>query len=82
MTNYSFVIPHHNSPTLLNRCLDSIPQREDIEIIVVDDNSDADKKPQEDRPDVKLKMRYLCGRILKKIITKYIFFFVLLSMIK
>ena len=54
MINYSFVIPHHNSPTLLNRCLDSIPQREDIEIIVVDDNSDADKKPQVNRPDVKL----------------------------
>lgn len=54
MINYSFIIPHHNSPDLLNRCLDSIPQREDIEIIVVDDNSDADKKPQVARPDVKL----------------------------
>ena len=38
--NYSFIIPHKNSVKLLNRCLDSIPQREDIEIIVVDDNSD------------------------------------------
>lgn len=54
MKNYSFIIPHRNSPDLLNRCLDSIPQREDIEIIVVDDNSDADKKPQVARPDVKL----------------------------
>ena len=54
MINYSFIIPHHNSSGLLNRCLDSIPQREDIEIIVVDDNSDADKKPQVKRPDVKL----------------------------
>ena len=54
MINYSFIIPHHNSPDLLNRCLDSIPQREDIEIIVVDDNSDADKRPQINRPDVKL----------------------------
>lgn len=54
MLNYSFIIPHHNSPELLNRCLDSIPQREDIEIIVVDDNSDAEKKPNVLRPDVKL----------------------------
>ena len=54
MINYSFIIPHHNSPDLLNRCLDSIPQREDIEIIVVDDNSDADKRPRVSRPDVKL----------------------------
>ena len=51
---YSFIIPHHNSPDLLNRCLNSIPQREDIEIIVVDDNSDVDKKPRVSRPDVKL----------------------------
>ena len=54
MINYSFIIPHHNSPILLYRCLDSIPQREDMEIIVVDDNSDADKKPLLNRPDVKL----------------------------
>lgn len=54
MINYSFIIPHHNSPELLNRCLDSIPEREDIEIIVVDDNSDADKKPRVSRADVKL----------------------------
>lgn len=52
--NYSFIIPHHNSPELLIRCLDSIPQREDIEIIVVDDNSDADKRPHVERSDVEL----------------------------
>ncbi len=38
--NYSFVIPHKNTPALLVRCLNSIPLREDVEIIVVDDNSD------------------------------------------
>ena len=54
MLNYSFIIPHHNSPHLLNRCLDSIPLREDIEVIVVDDNSDSDKMPQVTRPNVKL----------------------------
>ena len=50
---YSFVIPHHNTPDLLQRLIDSIPQREDVEIIVVDDNSDADKKAAVKRPDVK-----------------------------
>lgn len=38
---FSFIIPHKNSPELLKRCLDSIPEREDIEIIIVDDNSDS-----------------------------------------
>jgi len=50
---YSFVIPHHNTPDLLQRLIDTIPQREDIEIIVVDDNSDEDKKATVKRPDVK-----------------------------
>lgn len=40
---YTIIIPHKNSPKLLQRCLDSIPQREDLHIIVVDDNSDTDK---------------------------------------
>ena len=54
MKNYSFIIPHHNTPDLLQRLIDSIPQREDIEIIIVDDNSDADKKPAVIRDDVKI----------------------------
>lgn len=54
MINYSFVIPHHNTPDLLQRLIDSIPQREDIEIIVVDDNSDIDKKASISRPDVNI----------------------------
>jgi len=40
MINYSIIIPHKNIPHLLVRCLDSIPQREDVQIIVADDNSD------------------------------------------
>ena len=52
MIDYTFIIPHHNSPELLNRLLDTIPQRKDIEIIVVDDNRDVDKKPQVSRDDV------------------------------
>lgn len=38
--NYSIIIPHKNIPHLLQRCLDSIPRRDDVQIIVVDDNSD------------------------------------------
>ena len=41
--NYSIIIPHKNIPELLQRCLDSIPRRVDLQIIVVDDNSDLDK---------------------------------------
>jgi len=40
MTNYAIIIPHKNIPDLLQRCLDSIPYRDDIQIIIVDDNSD------------------------------------------
>ena len=39
MLNYSVIIPHKNVPHLLSRCLCSIPRRDDIEIIIVDDNS-------------------------------------------
>lgn len=45
MFNYSFIIPHKNSPSLLQRCVDSIPERDDVQVIVVDDNSDEDKRP-------------------------------------
>ena len=38
---YSIIIPHRNTPELLERCLKSIPKRADIEVIVIDDNSDA-----------------------------------------
>lgn len=43
--NYSFIIPHKNCPGLLQRCVDSIPDRDDVQVIVVDDNSDEGKKP-------------------------------------
>mgnify|MGYP003294027571 CR=1 FL=1 len=43
MINFSFIIPHKNTPELLQKCIDSIPRREDVQIIVVDDNSDAGK---------------------------------------
>lgn len=37
---YSIIIPHKNIPSLLQRCLDSIPKRDDLQVIIVDDNSD------------------------------------------
>lgn len=39
--NFSVIIPHKNAPKLLERCLQSIPQRDDLQIIIADDNSDA-----------------------------------------
>ncbi|MCM1518460.1 MAG: glycosyltransferase [Pseudoflavonifractor sp.] len=57
--NYSVIIPHYNIPSLLKRCIDSIPIRNDVEIIIVDDKSDDCHKPQlhdiaESRPNIKL----------------------------
>lgn len=43
MVNYSIIIPHKNSADLLQYCLNSIPLRDDMQVIVVDDNSDSDK---------------------------------------
>lgn len=58
MINYSFIIPHHNCPNLLQTCINSIPNRNDIEIIIVDDNSNPDQVdfssfPGSDRTEVK-----------------------------
>ena len=39
---YSIIIPHKEIPDLLMRCLRSIPVSEDIQVIVVDDNSSYD----------------------------------------
>ena len=83
MINYSFIIPHYNSPELLNRLLDSIPHRNDIEIIIVDDCSDEGHHPQIVREGV--YVIYLtkeeskgAGRArnigLKKAIGKWLFF--------
>lgn len=52
--SYSIIIPHHNTPELLNRCLDSILPRDDVQIIVVDDNSNEDKLPVIIREDVQV----------------------------
>lgn len=38
--NYSVIIPHKNIPELLERCIASVPERDDVQLVVVDDNSD------------------------------------------
>ena len=40
---FSVIIPHHEIPTLLQRCLDSIPDVPEVQVIVVDDNSSDQK---------------------------------------
>lgn len=54
---FSIIIPHYNIPDLLMRCLKSIPVSEDIQVIVVDDNSpDAntylERFPELSRPNL------------------------------
>lgn len=55
MPLFSIIIPHYTIPDLLMRCLKSIPVSEEIQVIVVDDNSlDADtyleRYPELSRP--------------------------------
>lgn len=57
--NYTIIIPHKNSVGLLRRCLASIPSRNDLHIIIVDDNSDPsivnfNNFPGNERADVTL----------------------------
>lgn len=42
MINFTVIIPHKNVPLLLERLINSIPIRNDLEIVVVDDGSDED----------------------------------------
>lgn len=39
MKNYSVIIPHYNYGKKIKKLLDTIPDREDIEVIIVDDLS-------------------------------------------
>lgn len=55
--NFTIIIPHFNTPTLLLRLIKSIPERNDLELIIVDDNSDPtvvdfDNFPDADRKQV------------------------------
>ena len=63
---FSIIIPHYNIPDLLMRCLRSIPVSEDIQVIVVDDNSpDADtyveRYPELSRPFLEFVSAPPCG---------------------
>lgn len=50
--NYSIIIPHYDIPDLLMRCLKSIPVREDVQVIVVDDCSPGADKYLEQYPEL------------------------------
>ncbi len=59
MYNYSIIIPHKNIPELLERCLASIPQRDDVQVIIVDDSSeerlvDFARFPGKGRPNTEI----------------------------
>lgn len=41
---YTIIIPHYKIINLLERALNSIPDREDIQILIVDDNSGIEKR--------------------------------------
>ena len=55
MINYSIIIPHFNIPDLLARCLRSIPERDDVQVIVVDDNSPGNENYLRDIPELSRK---------------------------
>ena len=63
--NYSIIIPHYNSFEKLQRLIKSIPTREDIEIIVIDD-----KSPIEVIKDIKFllgdKVKIMENKTIKK----------------
>ncbi len=40
MINLTIIIPHFNTVKTLETLLDSIPEKDDVQIIVVDDKSD------------------------------------------
>ena len=55
----SIIIPHRNIPLLLERCIQSIPVSTNMEVIIVDDNSDDNKVnftrfPGKNRSDTKI----------------------------
>lgn len=50
---FSVIIPNKNNTKLLDRCLQSIPRRDDIQIIICDDNSDPSKMDFDNYPGSK-----------------------------
>lgn len=43
MIDLSIIIPHHNDSSRLKRLLDSIPIRDNIEVIIIDDHSESEE---------------------------------------
>ncbi len=61
MCKYSVIIPHRNTPNLLRRQIESIPIRNDLEVLVIDDNSTTVtsgewRQFQHDYPHVRLHL--------------------------
>lgn len=50
--NFTFIIPHYNIPDLLVRCIQSIPVREDVQVIVADDCSPDSEHYKEKYPEL------------------------------
>lgn len=55
MYNYTIIVPHKNCPILLQRALNSIPLNDDIQVIIIDDNSDPTIVDFENFPGLKRK---------------------------
>jgi glycosyltransferase involved in cell wall biosynthesis len=55
MHTFSIIIPHYEIPKLLQRCLDSIPDVPEVQVIVVDDNSSEQKVDFEHFPGLNRK---------------------------
>lgn len=55
MHTFSVIIPHHEIPKLLQRCLDSIPDVPEVQVIIVDDNSSEQKVDFEQFPGLNRK---------------------------
>lgn len=62
--NFTIIIPHKNIPQLLDRLIKSIPIRDDLEVIVVDDNSSPDIVDFEHFPGKNRKnLRLICNKV-------------------
>lgn len=51
----SVIIPHYNIPALLSRCIQSLPECDDVQIIVVDDCSPCAESIAESVPELRRK---------------------------
>lgn len=66
MFNLSIIIPHYNSPLLLKKLLVSIPDKNDIELLVIDDNSNEGLKEYEALKEEFRFVKYLSNNRINK----------------